>query len=219
MDKFLNFIGCAIVAGVLVAVTTVAVAPGNFVTVVEPVAEETQETEVALFAQPSICRDGFSEIEWQGDWLCVMNDYYMEDGIRMPVTGVRAEQIVEETGLMYLTPAMVDAVWANADVRLSPIPTTPDGGMTTLTRFREHHAMIEDQLEGMGITDTSGLLIAGHKKDIIAPRRSGRVTIYGWHRSSGSPIQPVSSVHGAQYADYSHGLRLGYITPRGSASD
>ena len=39
-------------------------------------------------------------------------------------------------------------------------------------------------------------------------RFPGRVAIYGWHRSPGDPIQPLSTVHGAQYVDYSHGVRL-----------
>jgi len=34
------------------------------------------------------------------------------------------------------------------------------------------------------------------------------VAIYGWHWPWGSPIQPLSTVHGARYADYSHGVRL-----------
>jgi hypothetical protein len=38
--------------------------------------------------------------------------------------------------------------------------------------------------------------------------KPGRIAIYGWHRSSGDPIQPLSTVHGARYADYSHGIRL-----------
>jgi len=36
----------------------------------------------------------------------------------------------------------------------------------------------------------------------------GRIAIYGWHRLNGAPIQPLSTVHGACYADYSHGIRL-----------
>jgi hypothetical protein len=39
-------------------------------------------------------------------------------------------------------------------------------------------------------------------------RQPGRVAIYGWHRGVGAPIQPLSTVHGARYADYSHGVRL-----------
>jgi len=54
--------------------------------------------------------------------------------------------------------------------------------------------------------------VCGHKKDIvITPRlaeRAGRVAIYGWHRAEGVPIQPLSTVHEARYADYSHGVRL-----------
>ncbi|MDE3029032.1 MAG: hypothetical protein KGH84_11600, partial [Paracoccaceae bacterium] len=36
----------------------------------------------------------------------------------------------------------------------------------------------------------------------------GKVAIYGWQRTNGLPIQPLSTVHGAFYADYSHGIRL-----------
>ena len=36
----------------------------------------------------------------------------------------------------------------------------------------------------------------------------GKIAIYGWHRLTGIPIQPLSTVHGATYADYSHGIRL-----------
>jgi hypothetical protein len=32
--------------------------------------------------------------------------------------------------------------------------------------------------------------------------------IYGWHRTDGSPIQPVYSGHIWWYVDYSHGIRL-----------
>ena len=51
-----------------------------------------------------------------------------------------------------------------------------------------------------------------HKKDIVLTKRllrqSDRIAIYGWHRAEGDAIQPVSTVHGARYADYSHGVRL-----------
>ena len=58
----------------------------------------------------------------------------------------------------------------------------------------------------------AGDLVAGHKKDLVLTRkmqgRPDRVAIYGWHRLSGEPIQPVSTVHVDWYADYSHGVRL-----------
>jgi hypothetical protein len=57
-----------------------------------------------------------------------------------------------------------------------------------------------------------GALTAGDKKDLVLTdrllRAPGRVAIYGWHRASHDPIQPLSTVHGAGYADYSHGVRL-----------
>jgi hypothetical protein len=34
--------------------------------------------------------------------------------------------------------------------------------------------------------------------------QAGRVAIYGWQRAGGTPIQPLSNVDGAGYADYSH---------------
>ncbi|HBZ55180.1 MAG TPA: hypothetical protein DEO88_07230, partial [Syntrophobacteraceae bacterium] len=34
------------------------------------------------------------------------------------------------------------------------------------------------------------------------------IAIYGWHRGMGNPIQPLSTAHGVNYADYSHGVRL-----------
>ena len=57
-----------------------------------------------------------------------------------------------------------------------------------------------------------GELVSGDKKDVVITNRLavnlGRIAIYGWHRGPGEPIQPLSTVHGANYADYSHGIRL-----------
>ena len=78
--------------------------------------------------------------------------------------------------------------------------------MSTTGYFVTHNATIEQQLQGR-----RGL-VGGHKKDVVMASRMasapGRVAIYGWHQKSGAPIQPVSTVHGANYADYSHGIRL-----------
>jgi hypothetical protein len=57
-----------------------------------------------------------------------------------------------------------------------------------------------------------GVLLSGHKKDLVMTNRLaraiGKIAIYGWHRLTGIPIQPLSTVHDATYADYSHGIRL-----------
>jgi hypothetical protein len=70
--------------------------------------------------------------------------------------------------------------------------------------------MIEKQSLAHGIR--LGTLVSGHKKDVVITNRlamrPGQIAIYGWHRAKGAPIQPLSTVHGAGYADYSHGIRL-----------
>src|SRR4029077_15033365 len=35
-----------------------------------------------------------------------------------------------------------------------------------------------------------------------------RARCCGWQRPGGAPIQPLSTVHGVCYEDYSHGIRL-----------
>src|SRR5262249_9479567 len=50
------------------------------------------------------------------------------------------------------------------------------------------------------------------KKDLVLTSalraKPEQIAIYGWHLSSGHPIQPLSLWHGKHYADYSHGVRL-----------
>jgi len=144
-------------------------------------------------------------IDYDGRTLCVSPDYYSVDGVRTPVGMSEALDIAEQENALLPTPEMVDAIWEQADLKLSPIPMTPGPQMTSVAYYERHHTMIEDQLEGI---DVEGLLIAGHKKDIVQQEVEGKVTIYGWHRRNGEPIQPVYSGHHAEYRDYSHGLRL-----------
>ena len=74
--------------------------------------------------------------------------------------------------------------------------------------FLKHQQKIEAQRTHCPL----GELISGHKKDVVLTNllrsKPGRIAIYGWHRQNGEPIQPLSIVHGAWYADYSHGIRL-----------
>ena len=85
----------------------------------------------------------------------------------------------------------------------------PAGPLMRSNRYlSEHQQRIDAQRSGLPL----GELIAGHKKDLVLSarlrQRTGRVAIYGWHTAPGHPIQPLSTVHGAQYVDYSHGVRL-----------
>jgi hypothetical protein len=132
--------------------------------------------------------------------------------VRMPMSPVTAQRIADATGCVLPPATMVDQIHRAADVRLNPRPMS-DGSyanwekrMMTSEFYAEHDRLVDERLgarEG---------LVSGHKKDVVVSNRldanPGRVAIYGWHQSSGKPIQGLSTVHENSYADYSHGVRL-----------
>jgi hypothetical protein len=146
--------------------------------------------------------------------LCVMPDYLAigqhDDFLRIPMTRYTATAIATQFGFILPTPKIVDAIYAQAAYPLRPQPMAAGPQMQSITYYQKHHRKIETQRVEFGAA--LGRLIAGHKKDVVLTNRlahkPGRVAIYGWHRSEGRPIQPLSTVHGSHYADYSHGVRL-----------
>lgn len=146
--------------------------------------------------------------------LCVTPDYLAvgsdRDYVRVPL-GLRAATRVGDAFDMILpTPRMVDLIYRAAALQLAPQPMPPGPQMTSTAYFVRHNATVEAQRRRAGAAP--GTLISGQKKDVVLTTRltsnRGRVAIYGWHRTNGQPIQPLSTVHGAGYADYSHGVRL-----------
>lgn len=146
--------------------------------------------------------------------ICVMPDYLAvgsdRDFVRVPLGLPAAMRLAERFDMVLPTTRMVDAIHAQASVRLSPAPMEPGAQMASTQYFLRHNATVEAQRQRTG--GRLGQLVAGHKKDLVLTNRlnsnPGRVAIYGWHRGNGAPIQPLSTVHGAEYADYSHGIRL-----------
>lgn len=146
--------------------------------------------------------------------FCVMPDYLAigdnRDFVRVPLGLGAATRIAADFDMVLPTARMVDQIYNAADLRLTPSPMPPGAVMTTTAYFQRHNATVEQQRRANG--RATGVLVSGHKKDLVLTRRlaekPGRVAIYGWHRRNGKPIQPLSTVHGAQYADYSHGVRL-----------
>ncbi len=138
----------------------------------------------------------------------VMKDYFSlgsdTDFIRMPLSLPSALRVGDILGMELPTQAIVDAVYQQAPQPLDPTPLRPTSEMTSVTAFYRHNQAIERQVKG-----PLRELVAGHKKDVLRPEIEDdeRVTIYGWHLESGRPIQPISRVHAASYADYSHGVR------------
>jgi len=141
------------------------------------------------------------------DYLAIGSD---RDFLLMPMSWYTASEIAVKFGFILPTKKMVDAIFKQSDFHLPPDPMPPGPRMRSVAYFSEHNRMIEKQRVALGCP--LGALLSGHKKDVVLTNRLGdilgRVAIYGWHRLSGIPIQPLTIVHGANYADYSHGIRL-----------
>ena len=140
-------------------------------------------------------------------YMAVGND---RDFVRIPMGLPAAAQIADEFGFFLPTTKMVDAIYAQAVVRLAPRPMQAGNMMTSTTFLVQHNQTVAGQRAPSGVELEE--LTAGQKKDLVLTARlfshPGKVAIYGWHRTNGVPIQPLSTVHIARYADYSHGVRL-----------
>ncbi len=150
--------------------------------------------------------------------ICVTPDYLAVGGdsdfVRVPMGLPAAAAVAARMGFLLPTTKMVDAIYDQALVRLAPAPMPPTSAMESTDYFLRHNRTVEDQRDAAA--ETRDALTAGQKKDIVLSNRlrskPGRVAIYGWHRTNGKPIQPLSTVHGKNYADYSHGVRLVSMT-------
>ncbi len=145
---------------------------------------------------------------------CVLPDYLAvgsaKDFLFVPMRLATALEIANRTGFTLPTAKLVDTIYAESAVHLAPQPLPASDQMRSTDYYEHHNQMIRQQETSLGILP--GLLIAGHKKDLVLTNRlwryPDRVAIYGWHKPDEHPIQPLSTVHGARYADYSHGVRL-----------
>jgi hypothetical protein len=121
-----------------------------------------------------------------------------------------ATSVATRFGFALPTRKMVDAIYAQSDAKLAPEPMTAGPQMSSTAYYVTHNDRISTQRAALDAPP--GALLAGHKKDVVLTSRlasqTGKIAIYGWHRRDGRPIQPLSTVHGAGYADYSHGIRL-----------
>ena len=141
------------------------------------------------------------------DYLAIGSD---DDFLRIPMNLATATTIAETFDFVLPTRKMVNAIYEQSGYHFVPEPLPAGPRMTSTDYYRAHNAMIETQARTAAVP--LGTLVSGHKKDVVLTnlltRTPGRIAIYGWHRHADSPIQPLSTVHGACYADYSHGIRL-----------
>ena len=146
--------------------------------------------------------------------MCVLPDYLAvgsdADFVLVPLGLSAALDVAGHFGFALPTPKLVDAIYKESPVKLEPRPLPAGDEMRSTAYFVYHSELINR--ERSALTAPLGELTSGDKKDLVLTsllwQRLGRVAIYGWHRGVDRPIQPLSTVHGARYADYSHGVRL-----------
>ena len=146
--------------------------------------------------------------------VCALPDYLAigsdSDFLLVPMRLATALTIAAAYGFMLPTSKIVDAIAAQASAHLMPQPLPAGPEMRSTAYYRTHNDLIEAQRVTLGVS--LGALTTGDKKDLVVTNRlwskPSSVAIYGWHRTDGSPIQPLSTLHGERYADYSHGVRL-----------
>lgn len=130
------------------------------------------------------------------------------DFVRFPMNPITAQRVADQFKCVLPTKKLVDIIYRAADIKLSPSTLRPGKSMVQTSQWLKHHQLIEKKMNKF----YQGRLVAGHKKDVVISNRlqqyRARVAIYGWHRRSGKAIQPLSTIHGNHYADYSHGIRL-----------
>lgn len=162
-------------------------------------------TPVRLSPADSDPREKAATIFVMPDYLAIGSD---EDFLYVPLNYYSATLVADRFGCVLPTPRMVDAIYQQSAFHLTPSPLPAGPQMRSNEYLERHQARIDAQRSGLPL----GELISGHKKDLVLSNRlslfTDRVAIYGWHKADGNPIQPLSTVHGARYVDYSHGVRL-----------
>jgi len=146
--------------------------------------------------------------------VCALPDYLAigsdPDFLRVPMRLATALTVADAYGFVIPTPKIVDAIAAQSSAHLAPQPLPAGPEMRSTAYYRAHNDLIEAQRLTLGVS--LGALTTGDKKDLVITNRlrskPSSVAIYGWHRLDGTPIQPLSTLHGERYADYSHGVRL-----------
>ena len=141
------------------------------------------------------------------DYISVGSD---RDYLLTPMSLYTAIETALKLGFTLPTKKIVDAIFNQSEVHCAPEPLPAGPQMRSTAYYVKHNQKIKEQLAALSCAP--GTLVSGHKKDVVLSNRlmrnHGKIAIYGWHRPSGLPIQPLSTIHGANYADYSHGIRL-----------
>jgi hypothetical protein len=144
------------------------------------------------------------------DYLSIGND---TDFLYMPMTPMLAQRVANKLHCSLPTRKMVDNIYKQAVIKLTPQPIPPSAAMITVPVFSAHTDSVMKQLSPFLALHSQSTLTAGDKKDIVISNKiygepTPRVVIYGWHKPDGKAIQPLYNKHKNTWADYSHGVRL-----------
>lgn len=127
-----------------------------------------------------------------------------------PVSIGQARDTAAKLGCELPTPALVDAIWRAADLKIdaSKMTRSHDGTLAQMDSWEVHEnqalriaAAVGDRSLGVDFK-----VLAGTHKDVVV--QDGRIGLYGWHRANGTVIQPFFAGHALAWRDYSQGLRL-----------
>ena len=95
---------------------------------------------VAIHTRSKISDDSELSVTYEvaPDYLCVGSD---EDYVRVPMTPMTAQAVADSFGCTLPTRKMVNDIYDQAQVKLSPLPLTED--RTTVTTFLQHNGLID----------------------------------------------------------------------------
>ena len=139
-------------------------------------------------------------------------DYFLE-----PTTPILAQRLADLLGCTLPTRKMVNQIWTNATVKLTPQTIPPSAAMTTMPVFAMNNFMVMTNRDSFTNAQPLGALVSGDKKDVVISTLiysnlttgvPNPVVIYGWIYPNGTVIQPLYNGHANTYADYSHGTRF-----------
>ena len=80
-----------------------------------------------------------------GDYISIGKD---SDFVRTPMSPITAQHIADHYGFILPTTKIVDLIYNQADVKLSPITFTPNASMVSTSKYLQHNELIEKQLQG-----------------------------------------------------------------------
>jgi hypothetical protein len=143
------------------------------------------------------------------DYLAVGSD---SDYFLTPLSAVSARRVADLLGCTLPTRRMVDQIYAAAELKLAATPVDLGSAATNFDLFIVHNSMISAQRREQFALHPPGALTAGEKADVVIsakfPAQGGKSAVYGWQKSDGKAVQPLSLEHPDTWTEYNQGVRL-----------